>query len=65
MNAWHRASVADLYQTDLERHLFAMERRRPRRSYRPAVDIASEWLRDRFGAGWARWRALAEAMYFL
>ncbi len=64
MNARHRATVADLYQTDLERHMFAMERR-PRRSSRPTVDVMSEWLRDWLSSGLARCRTLAEAMYLL
>ncbi len=63
MNARYRATVADLYQTDLERHMFALERRE--RSYRPAVDAMGERLRDWLVAGWARCRTLAEAMYLL
>jgi len=51
--------IADLYQTDMDRHLFAFER--PRQGGRPEVlDRLAVSVREWMG-GWARWRtALAQ-----
>ena len=56
--------VSDLYQWDLERHLFAPAQRRNRRqAHRMSLEPMSEWLRDWMLTGWSRWKALAQAAY--
>ena len=62
MNGRNQASVAEIYQTDLERHLFApASRRNGRTAVRLALDPLADWVRDWFASGWSRWKALAEA----
>lgn len=62
MNSWNQPTVAQLYQTDLERHLFAPAANRTgRRRGWLAVDRIARWLRDWFEGGRSRRRALAEA----
>ncbi len=62
MNGSLRPSTAKIYQSDLERHLFAPAPRRngPLRR-RPVLDRVADWLRDRLLTGWSRWKALREA----
>lgn len=62
MNYEPRASVAQMYQTDLERHLFAPPAK-PGRARRQ--DPLADRLRDWFMAGWVRWKQLAEAANFM
>jgi hypothetical protein len=50
-------SAAELYRTDLERHMFAPSRRRRT----PAIGRVADWLRDWIRGGWTRWKPLAEA----
>ncbi len=55
--------AADIYKTDLERHMFAPTRR-PRRRRRVSVtDNVGDWLRDWILGSWSRWRSLAGATY--
>lgn len=65
MNLRHRPSTIDMYQTDLERHLFAPA---PRRASRvrawPSLDVMSDWLRGWLVNGWARWKGLSQAVNF-
>jgi hypothetical protein len=65
MNAQRRATVVDIYKTDLDRHLFAPAPRRNGRATRqPYLDGVGDRLRDWLASGWTRWKGLAEAMYF-
>ena len=59
MNIGHRPSTIDIYQTDLERHLFAPA---PRRVAGPSLELLSDWLRDWLVSGWMRWKQLAQAV---
>jgi hypothetical protein len=62
MSASHRHDVIDIYQTDLDRHLFAPARRLAGRNQgRLSFEPLSDWLRDWLLSGLSRWRALAEA----
>ncbi|UCC72156.1 MAG: hypothetical protein JSV86_17585 [Gemmatimonadota bacterium] len=62
MNGSIRPNAAEIYQTDLERHLFAPARRRNgRRGGWLRLDPVAGWLRDWLTSGWARWKALTEA----
>jgi hypothetical protein len=62
VNGRNRPSPAEIYQTDLERHLFApASRRNGRPSAWPALDLVAGWIRDWFASGWSRWKALAAA----
>ncbi|NIW35196.1 MAG: hypothetical protein GWN32_01025 [Gemmatimonadetes bacterium] len=55
-------SVATIYRSDLERHLFApAPRRRRRRTSRRNASPLADWLRNWFLAGRARWKQIAEA----
>ncbi len=66
MNVQTRATVAEIYQSDVERHLFAPSSRpTQRRLRRHHQDPLADRLRDWFMAGWARWKELAEAAYFM
>ena len=49
-----KAAAADLYNTDLERHMFAPSRRPLRRKRRPVLDQVGDWLRDWFRSAWGR-----------
>ncbi len=62
MNRQNRPSVAEIYQTDLERHLFAPAPHRggPLPDWL-ALHVVAEWLRDRLLGAWARWKAVAES----
>jgi len=58
MNGNERASVADLYQMDPDRHLFAwMPRRRQPRRQALNLAVVSHWLGAWLVAIWAHWRA--------
>lgn len=63
MNVRHRPSTIDIYQTDLERHLFAPA---PRRASRvrawSSFDLLSDWLRSWLVSGWARWKDGAQTV---
>ena len=59
MNAQTPNAVAEIYQSDLERHLFAPPPRLRRRRRR--LDSLADRLHDWFMAGWTRWKAMAEA----
>jgi len=60
MNGNEGASVADLYQIDLDRHLFAwMPRRRQSRRRRLNLAPLSGWLGAWLAAIWTHWRATA------
>ncbi len=62
MNRAYRPNVAAIYQTDLERHLFApAARRNGRARARPGLPSLSRWIRDWLLSGWSRWKAMAEA----
>jgi hypothetical protein len=63
MNANERVTVAAIYQSDLDRHLFAPSLR-PIRTRRRNHDPLADRVRDWFMAGWARWKELAEAASF-
>lgn len=54
-----KAAAADIYHTDLERHMFAPRRRPRRRKRSPVIDQVGDWLRDWFRSGWSRRRQLA------
>ncbi len=63
MNAQHRASVADMYQTDLERYLFAPAPRRSRPRATPRLGTVRDWMNEWWASGWPRWKAvMAQAM---
>lgn len=53
-------SIDDLYQTDLDRHLFAPTARRARRDY----ELLAVRMRDWLETGWSRWKALTHAWNF-
>jgi len=53
--------AADIYKTDLERHIFAPTHRPRRRKRLPITDSVGDWLRDWILGGWNRWRSLAGA----
>lgn len=58
MNGTQRASVADLYQKDLDRHLFAWTpRRRQRRKPGPILPTMSQWLGAWLVVIWTHWKA--------
>jgi hypothetical protein len=62
MRARKSTVAADMYKTDLERHMFAPTRRPRRRQKRaPVIDDVGDWLRDWILGGWSRWRTLAGA----
>jgi len=64
MFAQRHARVADIYQNDLERHLFAMETNR--RGGQLRLSEAVRRLYGRWESGWVRCKvALANAAYFL
>jgi hypothetical protein len=57
--------IIDLYQTDLDRHLFAMEPKRRQRGEKPIINLVSERVGEWMG-GWVRWRtALANGVFSL
>ena len=56
-----KSAAADMYKTDLERHLFAPTRRPRHRRRAPVIDSVGDWLRDWILGGWSRWRPLAGA----
>jgi hypothetical protein len=62
MKAPERVEVMEIYQTDLERHLFAPPPRPNRRRARRQAQWADR-LRDWFMSSWTRWKELAEAAY--
>ncbi|MGD8699484.1 MAG: hypothetical protein PVJ43_09350 [Gemmatimonadales bacterium] len=53
--AKQHASVAELYQTDLERHLFTPRRARAPKTRRSAGELSAQ-VRDWWKFGWARWK---------
>lgn len=58
------ARVADLYQTDLERHLFALDRK-PGLARYSWIGVVVARLRGRWMGGWTRLQtATADATYF-
>jgi hypothetical protein len=60
----HDRQVSDLYQTDLERHLFAPAAGRSRQQgYTLSLEPLKGWLRDRLSIGWSRSKAVAQAAY--
>jgi hypothetical protein len=62
VNGRIRPRPAEIYQTDLERHLFApASRRSGQLSGWLALDPVARWIHDWFASGWSRWKALAEA----
>lgn len=62
MNGRIRPSAAEIYQTDLERHLFApASTRNGRLAGWLAIDPIARWLRDWLANGRSRWKALVEA----
>jgi hypothetical protein len=61
VNGWNRLGPAEIYQTDLERHLFAPAARRNGRLRAWLVlDPFARWLRDWFASRRSRWKALAQ-----
>jgi hypothetical protein len=59
--AKQHSSVAELYQTDLERHLFTPRRSRapkPRRS----TGMITAQMRDWWRFGWTRWKEAVAAI---
>jgi hypothetical protein len=53
-----------MYQSDLERHLFAPSSRLGRRRLRRSSQVSLvDRLRDWLVTGWTRWKELAEAAY--
>ncbi len=56
MEALKYRSIDDLYQTDLDRRLFAPAGRRPRRE----TELIPLRVRDWLEMSWARWKALAQ-----
>ena len=62
MNTRETAAVVDIYNTDLERHLFAPAPHR-NRSSNGNFNRLTDWLRDWLVTGWTRWKHLAEAIY--
>ncbi len=62
MNVSHRPATAEIYQTDLERHLFApAPRRNGRAQSQLGFEPLADWLRDWWQTGLSRWKAAAEA----
>ncbi|UCC82665.1 MAG: hypothetical protein JSW46_17075 [Gemmatimonadota bacterium] len=62
MNGRNRPGAAEIYQTDLERHLFApASRRNGQLSSWLTLDPIAGWLRDWLASSRSRWKALAEA----
>lgn len=59
MFAQYRAEVAAIYQTDLDRHLFATASFRPEQKRKDREDLRG-WLRSRWVKRSARWK-VAEA----
>jgi hypothetical protein len=60
-----RATVADLYQADLERHLFALERK-PGLAWHARIGAVVAGLRVCWMGGWTRLQtAMADATFFL
>jgi hypothetical protein len=53
--AKQQSSVAELYQTDLERHLFTTRSSRSPRQRRSADEITAQ-LREWWKFGWTRWK---------
>ena len=53
--------AADLYRTDLERHMFAPGSGPRRRRRTPAIGQIADWVRDWLRGGWTRWKPLTEA----
>ncbi len=57
MSASYRQNVSEMYQFDIERHLFApAPRRARRRGHRLDLDPLAEWVRGWLLAGWYRWK---------
>lgn len=56
-----KAVAAEIYKTDLERHMFAPARRPRRRRHSPTIDRIGDWLRDWFRSGWRRRLQLVRA----
>lgn len=54
-------AAAHVYNTDLERHMFAPGRRPRRRRRSSLIDQIGDWLRDWFRDSWSRRRRLARA----
>jgi hypothetical protein len=61
MNTRETAAIVDIYNTDLERHLFAPAPHR-NRSSNGNFNRLTDWLRDWLVTGWTRWKHLAEAI---
>jgi hypothetical protein len=62
VNGRNRLNAAEIYQTDLERHLFApASRRNGRLSGWLALDLVADRVRDWLASSRTRWKALAEA----
>lgn len=57
----YKTAAADMYNTDLERHMFSLSRRPRRRRRSPLIDRIGDWLRDWFRDAWTRRRRLARA----
>ncbi len=55
MRSQRGMSISDMYQTDLERHLFALPPRRERQHrLRPSVEALSARLREQLYIRWNR-----------
>ncbi len=54
-------SVAELYQSDLERHLFTPRRARPPRPRRSASAMTAQ-MREWWRFGWTRWKEAVAAI---
>ncbi len=64
MNVNERVTVAAIYQSDLDRHLFAPSSK-PMRMRRRDQNPLADRVRDWFMAGWTRWKELTEAASYI
>lgn len=65
MSDQRHGRIADLYQADLERHLFALQPR-PSAAWHAGIGLVVARLRGRWTGGWTRLQtAMADATYFL
>jgi hypothetical protein len=63
MEGRRRPGIGDLYQSDLERYLFAPASNRQRPIGQQESQPVGEWIMRTVQVNWSRWKELAMSLY--